>query len=71
MLLSKTHIKPSHPKIIRIEIAKVNKEKEFIEVENEIDIVGGKTKIVGIGSLPCRYLKLTFLKGCPIMDYSL
>ena len=40
-------------------------------MENEIEIVRGKTKIVGIGSLPCRYLKLTFLKGCPIMDYSL
>lgn len=70
LLLSKIHFKPSHPKIIRIEIAKVNKEKEFIELESEIEIVGGKTRIVDIGSLPCRYLKITFLKGCPIMDYS-
>jgi hypothetical protein len=70
LLLSKIHIRPSHPKIIRIEIAKVNKPSSFVVVENEVEIIGGKTRIIDIGSLPCRYLKITYLKGCPIMDYS-
>ena len=68
VLLSKLHIRPSHPKIIKIEISK--NLKSFITLEKEIEIVGGKRRIIDIGSLPGRYLKITFLKGCPIMDYS-
>ena len=60
--------RPSHPKIIKIEISK--NLKSFITLEKEIEIVGGKRRIIDIGSLPGRYLKITFLKGCPIMDYS-
>ena len=73
-LLSKLHFKPSHPKIVKIEIGNDDeqnkKKKVFITIENEIEIVGGVDRVMNIGSLPCRYLKITFLKGCPIMDYS-
>lgn len=68
VLLSKLHIKPSHPKIIKIEISK--NLNNYVTLEKEIEVVGGKRRIIDIGSLPGRYLKITFLKGCPIMDYS-
>ena len=73
MLLSKLHIKPSHPKIIKIEIGidEPNNKKniKFITLQDEIEVVGGKIRVVTLGSLPCRYVRITFLKGCPIMDY--
>jgi hypothetical protein len=70
LLISKIHIKPSHPKIIRIEISeKLNKEC-FITLQDELEVIGGKLRVINIGSLPCRYLKITYLKGCPIMDYN-
>lgn len=73
VLLAKLHIKPSHPKIVKIEIGIDNpdnpKKQKFITIEDEIEVVGGRLRVVTLGSLPCRYLRITFLKGCPIMDY--
>ena len=44
--------------------------KKTLVIEKETEIVGGKRRVIDIGSLPARYIKITFLKGCPIMDYS-
>ena len=68
LLISKMHIQPSYPKIIKLEISKDM--KNYIVIEKETEIVGGKRRVIDIGSLPARYIKITFLKGCPIMDYS-
>jgi hypothetical protein len=67
ILLSKIHIKPCYPKIIKIQIG--IDLKNLITIEDELEVVGGKLRIVNVGSLPIRFLKMTFLKGCPIMDY--
>jgi hypothetical protein len=67
ILLSKIHIKPCYPKIIKIQIG--IDLKNLITIEYELEVVGGKLRIVNVGSLPIRFLKMTFLKGCPIMDY--
>lgn len=68
VLLSNIHIKPSYPKVIKIEISSEEK-GPFVCIENEIEVIGGCLRIVKVGSLPCRYLRMTFLKGCPIMDF--
>ena len=70
LLISKIHIQPSHPKIIKLEISEKLNKDSFITLENELEVIGGKLRVVNLGSLPCRYLKITYLKGCPIMDYN-
>ena len=70
LLISKIHIQPSHPKIIKLEISEKLNKDSFITLESELEVIGGKLRVVNLGSLPCRYLKITFLKGCPIMDYN-
>lgn len=69
VLLSNVHIKPSHPKVIKLEISS-EENGPFICIEKEIEVIGGCLRIVKVGSLPCRFLRMTFLKGCPIMDFS-
>ena len=61
LLISKMHIQPSYPKIIKLEISKDM--KNYIVIEKETEIVGGKRRVIEIGSLPARYIKITFLKG--------
>ena len=70
LLISKIHIQPSHPKIIKLEISEKLNKDSFITLESELEVIGGKLRVVNLGSLPCRYLKITYLKGCPIMDYN-
>ena len=70
LLISKIHIQPSHPKIIKLEISEKLNKDSFITLESEFEVIGGKLRVVNLGSLPCRYLKITYLKGCPIMDYN-
>ena len=70
LLISKIHIQPSHPKIIKLEISEKLNKDSFITLESELEVIGGKLRVVNLGSLPCRYLKIAYLKGCPIMDYN-
>jgi hypothetical protein len=68
-LLSKIHISDSNLMKLKIQISP-NIQGPWVSVENDITIVSGKIRIIKIGSLPCRYFRLTVIKGCPIMDFS-
>jgi len=68
-LLSKIHISDSNLMKLKIQISP-NIQGPWVSVENDITIVSGKVRVIKIGSLPCRYFRLTVIKGCPIMDFS-
>jgi len=68
-LLSKIHISDSNLMKMKIEIAP-SLQGPWVSVENDITIVSGKIRVLKIGSLPCRFFRLTVLKGCPIMDFN-
>lgn len=65
-MLSRIHIKNSNVMKINIEIAK-DEEGPFYTVEQDMTIVSGKIRVIKIGSLPCKFLKITVIKGSPIM----
>lgn len=67
-LLSKVHIRDSNLMKMKIEIAP-SLQGPWVAVENDITIVSGKIRVLKIGSLPCRFFRLTVIKGCPIMDF--
>lgn len=68
-LLSKIHIKESNLMKLKIEISP-NIQGPWVAVENDLIIVSGKIRVLNIGSLPCRFFRLTVVKGCPIMDFT-
>jgi len=68
-LLSKIHISDSNLMKMKIEIAP-SLQGPWVAVENDITIVSGKIRVLKIGSLPCRFFRLTVIKGCPIMDFN-
>lgn len=68
-LLSKIHIRDSNLMKMKIEISS-SLQGPWVSVENDITIVSGKIRVLKIGSLPCRYFRLTVIKGCPIMDFN-
>ena len=68
-LLSKIHIKESNLMKIKLEISP-NLNGPWVSVENDINLISGKIRVLKVGSLPCRYFRLTVIKGCPIMDYT-
>jgi hypothetical protein len=41
-----------------------------ILVEKHVHIPHGKQRVLKIGSLPCRYLKIVMQQGAPFLDYS-
>jgi len=67
-LLSKIHIYDANVMKLDLEIAK-DIEGPFIKIQQEMEIVSGKVRILKIGSLPCRYFRIKIKKGCPIMDF--
>jgi len=65
-LLSRIHIKES--KLMRIDLEVASDEMgPFIKVEQDMDIVSGQVKIIKVGSLPCRYFRITVKKGGPLL----
>lgn len=69
VMLSRVHFIKCRIMNIKIEIS----EKEngpFIEIFKDIIVVSGNIKVVKIGNLPCRFFRITVLKGSPIMDYT-
>lgn len=68
-LLSRIHLKPSNLMKIKIEIATEIK-GPYIVIEKDLELTAGKLRVVKIGSLPCRYFRITTLKGCPFSEYS-
>jgi hypothetical protein len=68
-LLSRIHIKDA--KVMRVDLEIASDENGmFIKVERDMEIVSGKIRIVKVGSLPCRFLRIRVKKGCPITDFS-
>jgi hypothetical protein len=68
-LLSRIHIYDA--KIMRVDIKiAADIEGPFVQIEKDMIIVSGKIRIVKIGSLPCRYIKITVTRGSPIVDTS-
>ena len=53
---------------INLEISK-DELGPFIPIEQDMVVVSGKIRVLKIGSLPCKYFKLTIVKGSPIMDF--
>ena len=67
-MLSRIHIRNSNIMKINIEIAK-DEEGPFYTIEQNMTVVSGKIRIIKIGSLPCKFLKITVVKGSPLMNY--
>jgi len=67
-MLSRIHIRNSNIMKINIEIAK-DEEGPFVMVEQNMTIVSGKIRVIKMGSLPCKYFRITVLKGSPLMKY--
>jgi hypothetical protein len=68
-LLSRIHLIGQRIMKVKLEISQ-NEDGPFINLDNELTIISGSIRVIKIGSLPCRYLKLTILKGHTIMDFS-
>ncbi len=67
-LLSRIHLKDQKLMLIKLEIAE-NENGPFVVVESNLCVVSGKIRVIKVGSLPCRYVKITVKKGYPIMDF--
>eukprot|EP00340_Litonotus_pictus_P004771 CAMPEP_0170533370 /NCGR_PEP_ID=MMETSP0209-20121228/81594_1 /TAXON_ID=665100 ORGANISM="Litonotus pictus, Strain P1" /NCGR_SAMPLE_ID=MMETSP0209 /ASSEMBLY_ACC=CAM_ASM_000301 /LENGTH=72 /DNA_ID=CAMNT_0010830965 /DNA_START=157 /DNA_END=372 /DNA_ORIENTATION=- len=54
---------------IKIEISE-KEEGPFIELFKDIMIISGNIRVIKIGNLPCRYFRISVLKGSPIQDFT-
>jgi hypothetical protein len=68
-LLSRIHFRDQKIMLIKLEIAE-NEQGPFVTVESNLCIISGKIRVIKVGSLPCRFVRLTIKKGYPIMDFS-
>ncbi len=69
VMLSRVHFLQCKIMNIKIEISEFEN-GPFIELTKEIIVVTGNIKVVKCGNLPCRYFRVTVLKGSPLQDYS-
>ncbi len=67
-LLSRIHILDANVMRLDLEIAAEEK-GPFVKIERNMEIVSGKVRILKVGSLPCRFVKLTVTRGCQIKDF--
>ncbi len=44
-------------------------EGPYVSVQKRIYVPHGKERIVKVGSIPCRFIKLEMTKGVPLLDY--
>jgi hypothetical protein len=68
-LLSRVHFVDQKIMKVKVEIAEYEN-GPFISIDNELTVISGGVRVLKIGSLPCRYLRITILKGHTIMDFS-
>jgi hypothetical protein len=68
-LLSRIHLVGQKIMKVKLEISQ-NEDGPFIEVESDLTVISGGIRVIKLGSLPCRYLRLTILKGHTIMDFT-
>jgi hypothetical protein len=66
-LLSRIHIYDAKVMRLDIEIAQ-DENGVFIKIEQDYDIVSGLLRIVKVGSLPCRFVKMKVTKGSKINE---
>jgi hypothetical protein len=68
-LLSRIHLIDQKLMKVKLEIS-LDEDGPFISIENDMTIISGGLRVIKLGSLPCRYLRMTILKGHTIMDFS-
>ena len=68
-LLSRIHLIGQKIMKVKLEISQ-NENGPFIDIENDLTVISGGIRVLKVGSLPCRFLKLTILKGHTIMDFN-
>ena len=44
-------------------------EGPYVTVEKNICIPHGKQRVIKVGMLPCKYIKVEMKKGVPLLDY--
>lgn len=69
LMLSNIHFNQCKLVNIKLEISEYE-EGPFVEVHKEITIISGNVKIVKVGNLPCKYAKISILKGSYIQDFT-
>lgn len=69
VMLSRIHFRKCRIMNIKIEISEFEN-GPFIELSKDIIVVSGDIKVVKIGNLPCRFFRITVIKGSPIQDYT-
>lgn len=68
-LLTRIHI--TDAKVMRIDLEIASDDVgPFVKIERDMEIVSGQIRVIKVGSLPCRFFKITVKKGCPLQDYS-
>jgi hypothetical protein len=67
-LLSRIHILDANVMRIDLEISAEQK-GPYIKIERDMEIVSGKVRIIKVGSLPCRFFKMTISRGCKLKDF--
>lgn len=68
-LLSRIHIRDTKVMRITLEIA-ADEKGPFLKIENDMTLVTGQIRVIKVGSLPCRYFKITVTKGSPITNFA-
>mmetsp|Transcript_22807 Transcript_22807/g.23753 ORF Transcript_22807/g.23753 Transcript_22807/m.23753 type:complete len:173 (+) Transcript_22807:2-520(+) len=69
VMLSRVHFRDCRIMNIKIEISE-KEEGPFIELFKDIMIISGNIRVIKIGNLPCRYFRISVLKGSPIQDFT-
>lgn len=58
-------------KLMTVDIAIAEKEEgPFINLYRDMIIISGNIKVLKVGNLPGRFIKITVTKGSPIQDFS-
>jgi len=68
-LISRLHIEDMKVGVFCIAVAE-KLAGPYITIEKNLYIPHGKERVVKIGSLPGRYIKITMMQGSPILDIS-
>ena len=68
-MVSRLHFHQCKIMSVDIEIAE-KEEGPFMKIFKDMTIIAGNIKIVKVGNLPARYIKITVTKGSPIQDFN-
>jgi hypothetical protein len=68
-IISRLHFHQCKIMSVDIEIAE-KEEGPFFKLFRDMTIIAGNIKIVKVGNLPARFIKITVIKGSPIQDFN-